>query len=122
MNIAVSESPHTGVVDQIKDREALERMIDALDISIRNLGRNGQSLSHTERTEIVSGHDPPSFLTGARMEIAEIKPILTADKATLIFSAQKDAILPCDLHRIRPRQICARAATAEASVPPATAP
>ena len=42
MNIAISESPHRDIMDQIKDHEAMKRMVDALEISIRNLGRNGQ--------------------------------------------------------------------------------
>ena len=56
------------------------------------------------------------------MEVAEIKPILKANKATLIFSAQREAIFPCDMDGIRHRRICARTGTSEASVPPATAP
>ena len=42
MSIALSESPYCSVLDQIKDREAMEQMADALEISARNLGRNGQ--------------------------------------------------------------------------------
>jgi hypothetical protein len=35
------------------------------------------------------------------MEISKIAPILRADKATLIFSAQREAIFPCDMGGIR---------------------
>jgi hypothetical protein len=44
MNISISENPHRDVIDKINDREAMERMVDALEISIRNLGRNGQCI------------------------------------------------------------------------------
>jgi hypothetical protein len=82
MNIAISESPHRGVMDQIKDREAMERMVDALEISARNLGRTGQWIIVGKHGTVQTLADRETFILYAvaksKRKFSAIKTKLTA--------------------------------------------
>ena len=88
MNIAISESPHRDIMDQIKDHEAMKRMVDALEISIRNLGRNGQWIIVGKHGTIQTLGDREAFVlyvvARSRRKFSAIKRKLTAQGLKLI--------------------------------------
>jgi hypothetical protein len=81
LNRSIPETPHRGVIDQIKDREAIERLIEALEISTRNLGRNGQWLIVGKYGTIQTLGDRETFVLYA---VARSKRKFSAIKNKLI--------------------------------------
>src|SRR5229473_1407218 len=80
-NEFLSDNPHRGVMDQISDREGMERMVHALQVSTRNLGRNGQWIIVGKHGTVQTAEDRQTYVLYV---VAHSKRKFSATKRKLI--------------------------------------